>query len=194
VTLYASAPTRGSSRSTTTSELPIRRARSADAPRIATIFNEGIADRLATFETLEHDPEDVAGWAERGDLILVAERDGEVVAWAKARPYDPLHEYYARVAEATLYVARDARGGGIGERLLNALAVEAEGDGLYKLIGKVFINNAPSVALVRRCGFREVGVHHRHGRLDGEWRDVLVVERLLGDAARADKGGPRAHG
>ena len=55
--------------------------------------------------------------------------------------------------------------------------------GFTKLTGKIFADNQASVALVRRCGFREVGVHHRHGRLDGRWKDVLVVERLLGEAA-----------
>jgi phosphinothricin acetyltransferase len=116
-------------------------------------------------------------------VIVVAERDGEVVGWAKAGPYDPLHDYYAGVGEATLYVARDARRSGLGEALLNELAVEAEHEGLHKLIGKIFTTNEPSIALVRRCGFREVGTHRQHGRIDGEWRDVLVVERLLGDGA-----------
>ncbi len=155
-----------------------------DAPRVAAIFNEGVADRVATFETREQDAQGVVGWIDRGDLIVVAERGLEIVAWARAAPYDPLHDYYAGVAEATLYVARDARGAGIGESVLDALVREAERDGLYKLIGKIFTTNTASIALVRRCGFREVGVHHRHGRLDGEWRDVLVVERLLGEASR----------
>jgi L-amino acid N-acyltransferase YncA len=67
--------------------------------------------------------------------------------------------------------------------LLNALAEAAEERGAYKLVGKIFTTNEASIALVRQCGFREVGMHIRHGRLDGDWRDVLVVERLLGDAA-----------
>ena len=67
--------------------------------------------------------------------------------------------------------------------MLDALADAAEQRGAYKLVGKIFTSNQPSIELVRRCGFRGVGVHRRHGRLDGEWKDVLVVERLLGDAA-----------
>jgi phosphinothricin acetyltransferase len=67
--------------------------------------------------------------------------------------------------------------------LLEQLAATASERGLHKLTGKVFTTNAASIELVRACGWREVGVHLRHGRLDGEWRDVLVVERLLGQAA-----------
>jgi L-amino acid N-acyltransferase YncA len=66
---------------------------------------------------------------------------------------------------------------------MEAVAEAATERGYYKLVGKIFTSNAPSIALVEACGWREVGVHHRHGRLDGEWKDVLVVERLLGDAA-----------
>ena len=95
--------------------------------------------------------------------------------------YNP-RECYRGVGEATVYVERGARGRGIGWRLLEALAVEAERAGYWKLIGRLFPENEASRALLRSCDFREVGVHRRHGRLDGEWRDVLVVERLLGQA------------
>jgi L-amino acid N-acyltransferase YncA len=81
-----------------------------------------------------------------------------------------------------LYVTASERGRGIGTRLLDALAATAAEAGFTKLIGKIFTGNERSAALVRRCGFREVGVHLRHGRLDGEWRDVLLVERPLGEA------------
>jgi phosphinothricin acetyltransferase len=66
---------------------------------------------------------------------------------------------------------------------MEAVASAAQERGYYKLVGKIFTSNAPSLALVANCGWREVGVHRRHGRLDGEWKDVVVVERLLGDAA-----------
>jgi L-amino acid N-acyltransferase YncA len=106
-----------------------------------------------------------------------------VVAFAVVGPYTDRHRYYSGVGEATMYVERGWRRRGVGLALLNGLADAAEKRGLYKLVGKIFTTNEPSIELVRRCGFREVGVHLRHGRLDGEWRDVLVVERLLGDAA-----------
>jgi L-amino acid N-acyltransferase YncA len=162
--------------------LAVRVARADDAEAIARIHNEGIAERVATFQTAtQHGPE-IAKEIERGRLVLVAELDGTVVGWASVAPYDDAHEYYSGVAEATLYVERGARRAGAGTALLGELAVEAERHGCYKLIGKVFTSNRPSIALVRSSGWREVGIHRRHGRLDGRWKDVLVVELLLGDA------------
>ena len=79
----------------------------------------------------------------------------------------------------SIYVEREARGKGIGTALLLELTRQARELGYWKLTGKLFPENEPSVRLVRRNGWREVGLHLRHGRLDGRWRDVLVVERLL---------------
>jgi RimJ/RimL family protein N-acetyltransferase len=76
-------------------------------------------------------------------------------------------------------VAPAARRRGVGTRLVEAVVEAARRQDIYKLVGKVFTTNAASMKLVERCGFRKVGVHRRHGRLDGEWRDVLLVERLL---------------
>jgi phosphinothricin acetyltransferase len=123
-----------------------------------------------------------------GKLAMVAEGGGRVVGWASVAPYDEAHEYYAGVGEATLYVDPSARRGGTGRALLTALADEAERRGYHKLVGKIFTSNEPSIALVKSCGWREVGVHRRHGRLDGEWKDVLVVERLLGAALETQRG------
>ena len=125
---------------------------------------------------------------------MVAERGGRVVGWASVAPYDEAHEYYAGVGEATLYVDPKARRGGTGRALLIALAEEAERRGYHKLVGKIFTSNEPSIALVKSCGWREVGVHRRHGRLDGEWKDVLVVERLLGAALESQRPETRNHG
>jgi phosphinothricin acetyltransferase len=161
----------------------VRNASPDDTEAIARIYNQGIEDRVATFETRACAPEDVAAAIERGDLVLVAERDDRVVGWASVGPYDDPHDYYAGIGEATLYVDRGARGGGVGRALMEGLAAEAERRGLYKLIGKAFASNEASIALCLACGWREVGIHRRHGRLDGEWKDVVVVERLLGDAA-----------
>jgi L-amino acid N-acyltransferase YncA len=119
---------------------------------------------------------------------MVAKGGGRVVGWASVAPYDEAHEYYAGVGEATLYVDPKTRRGGTGRALLTALADEAERRGYHKLVGKIFTSNEPSIALVKSCGWREVGVHRRHGRLDGEWKDVLVVERLLGAALESQRG------
>jgi phosphinothricin acetyltransferase len=161
-----------------TSSAQIRRAEAREATRIAEIFNQGVEDRIATFETRPATPGDVDRWIAE-DLVVVAERDGVLVGWAKAGPYTDRHYYYDGVREATLYVARESRRIGVGHALLERLADEAAALGAHKLVGKVFNTNEPSIALLRGLSWREVGVHRRHGRLDGEWRDVLVVEKLL---------------
>ena len=101
------------------------------------------------------------------------------MGWAKASPYADRHDYYDGVREATLYVEREARRTGVGRELLDALASAAAEAGAHKLVGKIFTSNAPSIAMVGGLGWREVGMHERHGALDGEWKDVLVVEKLL---------------
>jgi L-amino acid N-acyltransferase YncA len=160
-----------------------RAAVAGDAEAIASIYNEGIDDRLATFETEHRSADDVLGWL--GELpVLVAEDEaGAVAAWASAPPSSS-RPVYAGVREFSIYVARSHRGRGFGRAALAALAVECEARGWWKLVSRVFAENEASLALCRSLGFREVGVHRRHGRLDGEWRDVVVVEKLLGDAER----------
>jgi L-amino acid N-acyltransferase YncA len=158
--------------------LSIRLAEPEDSVRVAEIFNQGVEDRVATFETRLAAPEDAARWI-ASDLVVVADRDDALVGWAKASPYSDDHDYYDRVREATLYVDRDARRTGVGRELLAGLADAAAEAGAHKLIGKIFTSNGPSIAMVGGLGWREVGVHERHGRLDGEWKDVLVVEKLL---------------
>ena len=168
-------------------EPAIRPAATLDAPDIARIFNEGIAERVATFETTEQTAGDVRGRIEGGAAMLVAEVDGDIAGFARISPYDDAHHYYAGIGEATLYVDRSHRRGGVGAALLRELALEGERRGLYKLVGKIFSSNAASIALVEGCGWRRVGLHLRHGRLDGQWKDVVVVEILL---AAASEGAP----
>jgi phosphinothricin acetyltransferase len=151
----------------------IRRATTADEEAIAAIYNQGIAERQSTFETEPRQPGDLSA-----ALVLVAERDGRVVGWAAVSAYSD-RCVYAGVGEYTIYLDRAARGAGLGRALLEALADAAQDAGYYKLVGKLFTTNEASIALARRCGFRQVGVHKRHGRLDDDWRDVLVVERSL---------------
>ena len=161
----------------------LREMRADDLPAVAAIYNEGIAGRMATFETEPRSPEHLGGWIEESATFpaLVAERDGRVIGWARVGPYSE-RGVYAGVGECAVYVAAEARGEGVGRRLIDGLAEESERRGYWKLIAKVFPENEPSVALMRACGFGDVGLHRRHGRLDGEWRDVLLMERSLGDA------------
>jgi phosphinothricin acetyltransferase len=156
----------------------------ADVEAITAIYNEGIAERQATFETRPREPAEVARWLEGPLPFVVAEDDGAVVGWARAQPYAD-RCVYDGVAEFGVYVAGAARGRGVGRALLDELAAEAEAAGLHKLTSRVFTTNVASRALHRACGFEEIGVARRHAKLDGEWKDCVVVERLLGEAARA---------
>lgn len=157
----------------------IRPAERRDADAVAAIWNEGIAGREATFETEPRGSGDLGPRLESPRFPwLVAERDGEIVGWAALAPYSD-RPAYAGIAECSVYVAGASRGQGIGTTLTGALADEARRRGFHKLLAKLFETNEASARLIRRCGFREVGVHRRHGQLDGEWRDVRLVERLL---------------
>jgi len=162
----------------------VRTAEASDAAAIAAIYNQGIAERAATFDTGEVTAGEVLGWlGDDGQPVLAAERDGRVAGWARVIRSGERCAF-AGVGEYTIYLDADARGLGIGRRLVDALVTAAEAAGYWKLQGRLFTTNAASIALARRCGFREVGVYERHGRLDGEWKDLLIVERLLGETAR----------
>jgi L-amino acid N-acyltransferase YncA len=160
-----------------------RPAQPADATAIARIYNEGIEDRLATFQTRPRTEADTRAWFSEGFPLVVVEEEGEVVAWASAPSYSRDRDVYREVTEFSVYVARAARRRGAGRAAMEALLAEVEARGFWKLVGRIFPENEASLALCNALGFREVGVHRRHGRLDGAWRDVVVVERLLGEAA-----------
>jgi L-amino acid N-acyltransferase YncA len=166
----------------TSGGLTTRAARPADASSIAEIYNAGIRDRIATFETRERSPADVLRWLDDPrHPVLVAERGGTVVGWIAASRYRD-RECYAGVAEFSVYVHPGARRQGIGEILMRAFVPACEDAGLWKLVSRIFPENVASRGLCARTGFREVGVYRRHGRLDGVWRDVVIVERLIGEA------------
>jgi len=157
----------------------IRPAGEADVPAITAIYNEGIRGRTATFETRERTPEEVLPWlGSPRHPVLGAEADGEVVGWVAASTYRP-RECYAGIAEFSVYVAGSARGRGVGDALLAAFLPACRDAGLWKVLSRIFPENEASRRLCARHGFREIGVYERHGRLEGVWRDVLIVERLL---------------
>ncbi len=166
-----------------TENLVVRDASLADREAICHIYNVALSERGSTFETEPRSAEDFEGriGAERFPF-LVAEADGEVIGWASLASYSP-RPCYAGIGEASVYVSPQARGRGVGTALAEALAGEAEDKDFHKLLGKLFTDNVASIRLVERCGFSSVGTHRRHGQLGGEWRDVLVVERLLGPGA-----------
>ena len=156
-------------------DLRIERLTEAHWPAVKRIFEEGIAGGDATFETA------APTWAawDRGHLAghrLVAVGDGAVVGWAALAPVSDRCAY-AGVAEVSVYVAAAAAGQGVGRALLERLLADSEAAGIWTVQAGIFPENAASLALHRRCGFRTVGVRERLGKMDGRWRDVVLLER-----------------
>ena len=162
--------------------LTARAAYLTDASAIARIYNDGIADRIGTFETEPRSAQQIEAWFDGRHPIVVVEAGREVVAFASTSAYRS-RPCYAGVAEFSVYVARHCRGTGAGRVAMTALLQAAEAAGFWKLLSRIFPENAASRALMAKVGFREVGTYRRHGKLDGAWRDCVIVERLLGEAA-----------
>jgi phosphinothricin acetyltransferase len=155
--------------------IAIRDLRPGDWSEVSRIYAEGIATHNATFET------EVPSWddwnaAHLAGHRLVAAAEGEVVGWIALAPVSR-RACYRGVAEVSAYVAEEARGRGIGAALLERLIESAEAGGIWTLETGVFPENAPSLALLKRFGFREVGVRERIAQQDGVWRDVVLLER-----------------
>jgi len=155
----------------------VRPLQPGDYPAVAAIFAEGIATGLATFET------EVPSWQEWDaehvpEHRFVAELDGEIAGWVAIVPYSR-RDVYRGVGEESVYVARHARGRGVGRALLEALIESARDGGLWTLQAGIFSDNTPSLELHHRLGFRDVGVRERIGQLAGVWRDVVLLELRL---------------
>lgn len=156
-----------------------------DWDRVAEIYGAGLATGNATFET------EVPSWEawDREHLAscrLVAERDGRVVGWAALAPVSE-RCVYGGVGEVSVYVDEAARGAGTGLRLLRALIGASEEAGLWTLQAGVFPENEASVRIHEKAGFRLVGRRERLGRLDGRWRDVLLLERRSDSVGSGDR-------
>ena len=160
------------------SHLVARPASPDDADRIAQIYNEGIEDRGGTFETRPRTPADIRAWFDGRHPVVVVEDGGQTIAFASTSSYRA-RECYAGIAEFSVYVARSARGRGAGRVAMRALIDVARHAGFWKLVSRIFVENAASRALMQSIGFREVGIYEQHARLDGHWRDVVIVERLI---------------
>jgi phosphinothricin acetyltransferase len=149
---------------------------------VAAIYNHAIEERVATFETEPRSEIGMRQWIAGHDarhpiLVAVAPQDA-VVGWASVSEYRP-RSCYAGVGEFSVYVAHDQRGRGVGKVLLTGLVEEAGRLGYWKLVSRIFPFNVASRELCKRCGFREVGVYEKHGKLDGKWIDTVIVERLV---------------
>ena len=147
----------------------------ADWPVCRDIYREGIATKRATFET---DTPSWAAWDQSHlpDGRLVADNEGTVAGWAALSPVSDRCAYVG-VAEASIYVAAEARGQGIGTALMLALINGAEAAGIWTIQAGIFPMNHQSLALAESTGFRRVGVRERIGKLDGAWQDVILLER-----------------
>lgn len=159
----------------------IRLAQLKDAAAIAEIYNQGIEDRTATFETLPRTAEEIfsrINSMERYPYLVYVDEEGQVVAWANLSSYRA-RACYDGIADFSIYLYRDVRGRGIGKRLLLALLEEAERRGFWKLLSRIFTFNDASLALCRSCDFRQVGVYEKHACLEGRWLDCVIVERLF---------------
>jgi L-amino acid N-acyltransferase YncA len=155
----------------------IRELRAGDWPAVAAIYAEGIAGRLATFET-EVPPWEDWHAAHLPEHRFVAELDGALAGWVALTP-SSRRAVYRGVADLSVYVAAAARGRGVGRALLARVIESARAGGLWTLQAGVFPENAASLALHRSLGFRDVGVRERIAQLDGVWRDVVLLELRL---------------
>jgi phosphinothricin acetyltransferase len=148
----------------------------ADWPAVRAIYAAGIATGNATFETA---PPEWPAWDAAhlaGHRFVACDGGDTVVGWAAASPVSDRCAYTG-VAEVSVYVAPAAEGRGVGRALLAALVESSEAAGIWTLQAGIFPENRPSLALHERMGFRRVGVRERLGRLDGVWRDVVLLER-----------------
>ena len=157
------------------SALEIVEMKPGDWETVKAIYLDGIATGQATFETAAPTWEE---WdaAHLTDPRLVARLGEAILGWA-ALSQVSRRWAYAGVAEVSVYVAQDRRNAGVGHALLEALIVESEGRGIWTLQAVTFPENESSVALHRRSGFREVGRRERISKLNGEWRDTILLER-----------------
>lgn len=161
------------------SELLARVARLSDAAAVTAIYNQGIEDRIGTFETEPREVAQIEAWFDHAKAFVAIEDEaGEVVGYAVAHPYAD-RCCYAGIGEFSVYVRRDQRGRGVGRVAMAALADAARHAGLWKLLSRVFPENRASLNLMAWSGFKEIGVHEKHGKLDGVWRDCVIVERVF---------------
>jgi len=157
-----------------------RSAAPADAASIVQIYNQGIAGRKATFETELRTVADIETWFDGNHPIVVVTDADEVIAFAATSSYRA-RSCYAGIAEFSVYVAPEHHGRGAGRLAMEALLQAAAEAGFWKLVSRVFPENTPSLRLLHSLGFRAVGVYEKHAQLDGVWRDVVIVERLISE-------------
>ncbi len=165
------------------SQFRIRRATIEDAADIAAIYNEGIDERLATFNTnhvtASEMNEKITTGGDKHPVFVAASTDlNHVVGWASISPYSN-RACYSGIGEISIYVRKTHRRHSIGKNLLQALIDAAETQGYWKLMARIFTFNHASRKLCKQLGFTEIGIHEKHSKLDGKWLDTVEVEKLI---------------
>jgi L-amino acid N-acyltransferase YncA len=169
-----------------TEPIRIRPARPDDAKEIARIYNQGVQDRAATFENAYATPEERYLWVvSRPDEypVLIAEVKHTMMGWASLTPYSP-RACYKGIADLSIYIDRSLRGHGVGQELMKAMQNIAREKGYYKLVGRIIADNEPGRKLCQMAGWKEVGVHEKHGKLANTWHDLVLVEYLIPENLR----------
>lgn len=161
--------------------LTVRQATSKDTESILRIYNQGIEDRIATLETETKDSSYMDAWFQdhQGRFsVLVAERESEIIGWASLNPYS--HRCaYSGVADLSVYIDRSYRGQGVGSFLLESLHKIAKENSFHKIVLFTFPFNQNGQGLYQKMGYRQVGIFEKQGVMDGEFIDVMIMEKLL---------------
>ena len=160
----------------------IRNAVLGDAEEIAGIYNQGIADRVATLETQSRTAQERAEWmaakSPRHPVLVAVDDSDRVVGWGSLNQFNP-RPAYDHVVDFSIYVDREQRGRGIGDALLTALENRARAIGYHKMVLAAFPTNGAGMRLYQRHGFTRVGIYREQGRLDDRWVDVILMEKIL---------------
>jgi L-amino acid N-acyltransferase YncA len=162
-------------------EIRLRDATQADVPRICTIHNQGIEDRVATLDVDPHGLDEQMDWFQHHGPrhpVIVAESAGDIIGWASLNQFSP-RSAYRFVADLSVYIDRQWRGKGIGTRLLQEIEAHARSLAYHKIVLSAFPFNQAGMRLYERFGFRTVGIYHEQGLIDGRWVDTIIMEKLL---------------
>ncbi|WP_433393278.1 N-acetyltransferase family protein [Micromonospora sp. KLBMP9576] len=157
-------------------EVTIRPMRAGDAAEVLRIYQAGLDGGHASFETTAPDWAAFDAGRALAYRFVAVDADGAVRGWVAVSPVSS-RPVYAGVVEHSVYVDPAARGRGVARLLLDALIVATEAGGVWTIQAGVFPENAASLAVHERAGFRIVGARRRIGRHHGRWRDVVLLER-----------------